>query len=469
METCINIVMHRTPLAGSSATRLVEFREKLTELVRPEGTGPFRIVKSSGGAAGGVVSEGQGYGLLLAGVTLSTQSPGTPAYRATLSFGEELFAGWRRMCELSKGSCQDDPHLRCGGHRKRDGEAAKGFAPCLPSWAFNDDARSQRGSGSATDGDEDALLGLMLLLQSSGPEVWPLWERTLSWTYESVRAFLRFNTKASGHGEASVRLPRLGSCWGGLDCNNPSYIAPAHFRAFQQFTLRHGASFGVSNGTLREEAEAWDALVRSSYAMLDDAQCDSTGLTPNWWRPAGPVNSQGYAGCNASGTPADEFGSEAARGVWRVALDALWRPSRESARYIERVSRQLTTRLDEARGEFMPLEIDVRCAAVRSVHSDWQLNPFMFAPMSAALLVPLGASTGLATRQRKALEILSLRVASTPIDSYYSGSWIALATATLNGDFAGTCDGLFEGGCARRARRLRALGAADGSISVEEV
>ena len=433
-------------LAGSTATRLVEFRQELTTLIRPDPhTAPFRIVKSAGGAAGGVVSEGQGYGLLLAGVTLSTQTPGTTAYRATLSFGEELFAGWRRMAELSKGSCQDEPHMRCGGHRKRDGEAAKGFAPCLPSWAFDDGVRAQRGSGSASDGDEDAILGLILLLQASSPEEWPLWERTLSWTYESVRAFLKYNTKASA---AHGRLPRLGSCWGGFDCNNPSYHAPAHYRAFQSFANRHGASFGASNRTLEVEEGQWDALVKTSYSMLDDAQCDSTGLTPNWWRPKGPSQSKGFAGCNASGTPADQFGSEAARGVWRVALDAMWSPSAESTRYLGRVARHVVSRFDEARNELLPLQIDPRCEAVRSVHDAWHSNPFMFAPVSAALLIPIESNdAGLVARQRKALDLLASRVANARIDSYYSGAWTALATATLNGDLGRACRGLFPDGC----------------------
>jgi hypothetical protein len=437
--------MPHAPLAGSSATRLLEFREKLTALIQPEGSSqPFRVVKSSGGAAGGVVSEGQGYGLLLAGVTLSTQTPGSTAYRATLSFAEELFSGWRRMAELSKGSCQDDPTLRCGGHRKREGEMAKGFAPCLPSWAFDDTLRAQRGSGSASDGDEDAILGLVLLLQSSSAEHWPLWDRALSWTYETVRAFLRYNTKVSGsHG----RILRLGSCWGGWDCNNPSYIAPGHYRAFKHFSTRHGASLGTSNATLREEAAAWEQLVQTSYRMLDDAQCDATGLTPNWWRPSGPSQTRGVAACNASGTPADQFGSEAARGVWRVSLDALWAPSSHSSRYLERVVRHLASRYDEARHELLPLKVDERCEAVRSVHDSWHTNAFMYAPMSAALVVPLEIDdAGLAARRRKALELLSRRVGEAPIESYYSGSWLALATATLNGDFGRACAALFPGG-----------------------
>ena len=56
---------------------------------------------------------------------------------------------------------------------------------------------------------------------------------------------------------------------------------------------------------------ALDALIGASYSMLDEAQCASTGLTPNWWAPAGPGRA-GAPGCNASGTAADQFGSEVA-------------------------------------------------------------------------------------------------------------------------------------------------------------
>ena len=98
-------------------SRVLEFREKLTVVHQPASSLPFRVVRSSGGAAGGIVSEGQGYGLLLAGVSLASQPAGSPAWRATLSFGEELFAGWRRMCELSKSACQDEARMRCGGRR----------------------------------------------------------------------------------------------------------------------------------------------------------------------------------------------------------------------------------------------------------------------------------------------------------------------------------------------------------------
>lgn len=218
------------------------------------------------------------------------------------------------------------------------------------------------------------------------------------------------------------------------------------------FMLRHGPDFGVANTSLREEASAWDGLISSTYTMLDDAQCASTGLTPNWWRPAGMVQARGYAGCNASGTAADEFGSEAARGVWRVALDALWQPSAASQRYVWRVARHMLSLLDAGGGtprkggggggggaSFGELRVDPSCTSVRAIHANWQGNAFMFGPMAAALLVALPEAEGLGRVQRDGLGLMSERIAATKIDSYYSGSWVALATATLNGDFGAAC------------------------------
>lgn len=275
---------------ASTLARLVEFREKLTSLSPASGSAmPFRVVHSSGGAAGikSVTSEGMGYGLLIAGVAVATQPEASASWRAALTLGEELFAGWRRMCEMSKGGCQEDPHLWCGGLLKRDGVNSKGFTACLPSWLFDAGVRTQAATGSATDGDEDALLGLVLLTEATSAQLWPQHEHTLSWTYESLRAFLTHGVSSSTD-SAGRRVPKLGSCWGGFDCNNPSYAAPGHYRAFRAFMVRHGSALGIPPEETLATTRGWDALIAGSYALLDDAQCESSGLVPNWWQPAGP-------------------------------------------------------------------------------------------------------------------------------------------------------------------------------------
>ena len=110
---------------------------------------------SSGGVAGGVVSEGMGYGLLLAGITAAVEERGSASWRSALFFGEQLFAGWRQMCDRTVNSCQnDDPHARCGGRLKRNGEGpSRGRSACLPAWKFDNQVKKQLGQGSAVDAD----------------------------------------------------------------------------------------------------------------------------------------------------------------------------------------------------------------------------------------------------------------------------------------------------------------------------
>ena len=63
----------------------------------------------------------------------------------------------------------------------------------------------------------------------------------------------------------------------------------------------------------------WDALIATSYQIVGDAQCDATGLVPNWYVPHASGVGVGATSCSGSGTPAAEYGSEAARTGWRFA------------------------------------------------------------------------------------------------------------------------------------------------------
>ena len=155
-----------TSTAGSGKARLFEFVDALTAL--PAAGSKYRAVRSSGGAAGGVVSESQGYGLLLAGAILASLQPEDADYQRVMDITHEMFLGWRRMCELSasRGSCQDDEGFQCGG----------GKYPCLSHWKFDDDLTYVIGSGSAPDGDADALAGMLFAVlameQESSPPSW---------------------------------------------------------------------------------------------------------------------------------------------------------------------------------------------------------------------------------------------------------------------------------------------------------
>ena len=194
----------RTSEVGSSKDRLFEFVEVLTN--QPVSGSKARAVQSSGGAAGGIVSESQGYGLLLAGTLLAAMGSDSDFGRVS-ELTYELFLGWRRMCELSAagGSCQDDEGFQCGG----------GQYPCLPHWKFGEDLTQVVGKGAAPDGDVDALMGMLLaVLALEGTSREPAWLGEVGqWAYDTCKQFYLSSTVASPSGQHQI--VKLGSCWGG--------------------------------------------------------------------------------------------------------------------------------------------------------------------------------------------------------------------------------------------------------------
>ncbi len=104
---------------------------------------------------------------------------------------------------------------------------------------------------------------------------------------------------------------------------NPSYFAPYAYRTFGR----------------EDPAHPWSTLVDTSYAVLDActaATLDGTpgvGLPPNWCaleRPTGAVVSFPTI------ANADDYGYDAFRVMWRVALDALWNHEPRARAYLEK-------------------------------------------------------------------------------------------------------------------------------------
>mmetsp|Transcript_40791 Transcript_40791/g.101352 ORF Transcript_40791/g.101352 Transcript_40791/m.101352 type:complete len:234 (+) Transcript_40791:1717-2418(+) len=136
---------------------------------------------------------------------------------------------------------------------------------CLPSWRWKPDLLQPKDHGSASDGDEDALLGLILLTLGATEEEWPCdptdfsipcYRSLVLWAYQSCRSFLQYNTaahstcsetrcaaaRADPNSAQPLRILKVGSCgWtlpSGWDCISPSYLAPAHYRVFRDFMIR---------------------------------------------------------------------------------------------------------------------------------------------------------------------------------------------------------------------------------------
>ncbi len=236
----------------------------------------------------------------------------------------------------------------------------------------------------------------------------PVWWAEISdAATQTCLSFLRHDTDVDG-------ILKLGACWGGWNCVNPSYIHLSAYRACRDWTAT-------------QYRAQWNALIATSSAILQGAQCPTTGLLPNWYVPnrAAPAM-PGTTGCSGSGTPADQFGAEAARSMWRAALDWTLYRSAESAAFSQRAVLQV-----RARWPNWSTALDTGCL-VQSVFSDWSNNAFIFAPLFSSLVVPTPAIT--VQLQSTVFADAMRRIAATPINSYYSGSWIALTTLVMSGD-----------------------------------
>lgn len=205
-----------------------------------------------------------------------------------------------------------------------------GSMVCLPGWKHSGSLDYQVGSGSAPDGDEDAIVAMILAVQAVEN-----WNEKPSW-YDEVRkfadasssAFLTFNTlDDSSYGDH--RLLKLGSCWGGWKGNgqNPSYHSPGSYKLMRDFQASFPAGMRTYTLPFSDMTTEWNRLIATSNGVLNHFQCP---LVPNWGRVTvdGNDNIVGDSGSfSGSGTPQYEFGSEASRTIWRVAFDAAMYPS----------------------------------------------------------------------------------------------------------------------------------------------
>jgi len=334
---------------------------------------PTKIVVSSGGAAGGVVTEGMGYGIMV------------EAFKAVagdkigLANGIALLRGWLGMVY----GPTNTPHP-FGGGTERGGSshvdtypygvsaiagAGPGGTPSgVAGWKYPINQCFPVCQGSATDGDEDAVLGMIYLSAALG---YP--EDFVDMVMRAVIAFASadlgfpdlYRTLPDG---TKLFVPKGGSQWGGLLpeqgkfkssqeawCYNPSYFAPGHYRAFRDYAKKHWRpSFDAylpphldgSRSTVADLTAAFNGAVIAGYNILYYSSCVS-GAVGNWvgvkaecpnkedlscagvpWTHTPYVGPHGT--CTASGTTFGSYGPDASRTPWRIAMDYILYPEESS-------------------------------------------------------------------------------------------------------------------------------------------
>jgi hypothetical protein len=147
---------------------------------------------------------------------------------------------------------------------------------------------------------------------------------------------------------------------------------------------------------------------------------------------------------SGSGTPQWEYGAEAARTTWRVAIDAALYPNEQSNAAGPYLNPLLTTLKDGynpnlsfnekyfAADTFTSCQLPgVSSGTITSFSGGWVWNAFIFAPTVSSLVVPIeGVSE---VEQQEMIDKIGTVLASGIPQSYYHRCWTVLSILTLNG------------------------------------
>ncbi len=173
--------------------------------------------------------------------------------------------------------------------------------------------------GASTDSDEDMAWALLLAADRWGGG------GSLPESYlDTARAQIDrvFETEV----ERGFSVLRPGDTWGGYQQTNPSYFAPAYYRAF---------------GRVTDNVEGWEAVIDSSYTIIENSLNDTNGNVDNGLVPAW---------CNYEGTPIppeppgpgqlpdDNWQYDAARIPFRIAQDYCYFEEPRALAYLQRIN-----------------------------------------------------------------------------------------------------------------------------------
>ncbi|MDO5575558.1 MAG: glycosyl hydrolase family 8 [Fibrobacter sp.] len=157
--------------------------------------------------------------------------------------------------------------------------------------------------GAATDAEEDvaAMLIFADLLVQKG--LWKSHTSPLGATY-SQRANDLVNNIWNAMVEDGKYL-KPGDGWGGKDLLNPGYFAPAYYRIFDEF---------------EEHEHDWNGLIDECYNIIEKSSGYPLGLIPDFMNADGEPKAAGY------NTYAESryLYKDAIRVYWRIGTDFLW-------------------------------------------------------------------------------------------------------------------------------------------------
>lgn len=243
--------------------------------IQPYSSGAGLIHRPKSETPGDAVSEGVGYGMLVALYANDQEHFNKMWETASEKMWQGSYHNWHML--------------------------ANGVIPNSPE-------EGGYGEGAATDAEEDIALALIFADKLVSAGKWQAYTSPfLQKTYaEQAQKILDKMWESKQIRSEGVVAP--GADWGGYDFVNPGYFSPAWYKIFAKFD--------------KNDADRWTKAVDKSYEIISKSPGYSMGMVPDWMNPNGNWNS-GDLGYNAYfGTRA--FFKDAIRILWRTAIDAVW-------------------------------------------------------------------------------------------------------------------------------------------------
>lgn len=122
--------------------------------------------------------------------------------------------------------------------------------------------------------------------------------------------------------EASTFVLKPGDAFGGSAITNPSYFAPAYYRAFGNFTA---------------DINFWNSVATKAYTIINKNLTTNNakgGLVSDWCTDTGAYSTQATGYFNGG----KSYTYDAARTPWRIALDYLWYGTADAKAYAKKSS-----------------------------------------------------------------------------------------------------------------------------------
>lgn len=177
-------------------------------------------------------------------------------------------------------------------------------------WHMSPDGKiPMEGHGAATDAEEDIALALIFADKLVSAGKWTAYTSPfLNKTY-AEQAQKLLNKMWDTQQILSSGIVAPGAGWGGDYFVNPGYFSPAWYKVFEKFDQTDG--------------NRWKKAVDKCYEIISKSPGYSMGMVPDWMTPQGGwVGSEGL-GYNAY-FESRAFFKDAIRILWRVAIDAIW-------------------------------------------------------------------------------------------------------------------------------------------------